>query len=151
MNWNNFILPIMRYFRRKRVAVFIKKFPDLANLTVLDVGGRPFIWELIKQESGMTPKRLVLLNYSSESVNFAGYESIVGNGTSMDYPNKSFDLVFSNSVIEHVGDLENMRKFAAECVRVGRDIYIQTPNLWFPVEPHLVTLFIHWLPRKYYL
>lgn len=150
MNWNNFILPIMRHFRRKRVKCFIHSFPDLPNLTVLDVGGRPFIWELIKQEYGLSPKRVVLLNYAIEVDNLAGYESVVGDGTCMIYPEKSFDLVFSNSVIEHVGDIEKMRKFASECERVGKDIYIQSPNRWFPIEPHLVTCFIHWLPRIVY-
>lgn len=132
------------------MRIFIQKFPDLAELTVLDVGGRPFIWDLIQQEFGVSPKRLVLLNYSVETTSFVGYESVVGDGTCMKFKTKEFDLVFSNSVIEHVGKREEMRKFAAECRRVGQDFYIQTPNRWFPIEPHLVAVFIHWLPRKCY-
>lgn len=140
----------MRHFRRRRIAKFVNSFPDLSSMTVLDVGGRPFIWELIRQEHGVVPKRVVLLNCANETSVFAGYESVIGDGTCMNYSENSFDLVFSNSVIEHVGDLEQMRKFAIECSRVGREIYIQTPNRWFFVEPHLVTLFIHWLPKVLY-
>lgn len=54
-------------------------------------------------------------------------------------------MVYSNSVIEHLGDFENQRLFAAECIRVGQRYYVQTPNKWFFVEPHLITPFIHWM------
>lgn len=40
-----------------------------------------------------------------------------------------------------------MKHFAAEQRRVGKSFYCQTPNKWFPVEPHLGTLFFHWWPR----
>jgi len=47
-----------------------------------------------------------------------------------------FDLVFSNSVIEHVGDFERMRQFVHEARRVAKSYWIQTPSKWFPIEPH---------------
>jgi hypothetical protein len=59
-----------------------------------------------------------------------------------------FDLVYSNSVIEHLGGIENQRPFAAECRRVGQNYYVQTPNIWFFMKPHFITPFIHWLPCK---
>ena len=58
-------------------------------------------------------------------------------------------MVFSNSVIEHVGDAESQRRFAREVARVGRAYWVQTPNRWFPVEPHLLTPMIHFLPRPW--
>jgi len=58
-------------------------------------------------------------------------------------------VVFSNSVIEHVGDLASQRQFAREVARVGRAYWVETPNRWFPVEQHLLTPFIHWLPRRW--
>jgi hypothetical protein len=51
-------------------------------------------------------------------------------------------------VIEHVGDLNDQKRFASEAMRCGQKLYLQTPNKWFPVEPHLITAFIHWLPFK---
>ncbi len=61
------------------------------------------------------------------------------------YPDGSFDLVFSNSVID-VGDLHAQRQFANKMLRVGKRVYCQTLNRWFPVEPCLIAVFIHWLP-----
>jgi 2-polyprenyl-3-methyl-5-hydroxy-6-metoxy-1,4-benzoquinol methylase len=62
---------------------------------------------------------------------------------------RSFDIVFSNSVIEHVGDAESQQQFAHEIARVGRAYWVQTPNRRFPVEPHLLTPFLHFLPTRW--
>ena len=52
-------------------------------------------------------------------------------------------------MIEHLGTLENQQAMANECVRVGQRVYVQTPNRHFFIEPHLITPFIHWLPRSW--
>jgi 2-polyprenyl-3-methyl-5-hydroxy-6-metoxy-1,4-benzoquinol methylase len=64
------------------------------------------------------------------------------------FPDKAFDIVFSNSVIEHVGGIERQRKFADECMRCGRNFFVQTPNRWFPVDTHTLMPLIHWLPLR---
>ena len=109
------------------------------------------IWNLICDEFGVRPKKVVLLNSANEVfVQEEGFEFTVGDGRALPFEAKSFDLVFSNSVIEHVGSYDDMAAFAREIMRVGENIYVQTPNRWFPVEPHIVALFIHWLPRNLY-
>ena len=49
-------------------------------------------------------------------------------------------------MIEHVGGEEEQRRFVAESLRVGRRIFITTPNRWFPVEVHTRLPLVHWLP-----
>lgn len=72
---------------------------------------------------------------------------MIGDGRRLPFPDQSFGVVFSNSAIEHVGGLEGQRQFAREIMRVGRSFYVQTPNRWFLVEPHLLTPLVHFLPK----
>jgi ubiquinone/menaquinone biosynthesis C-methylase UbiE len=74
------------------------------------------------------------------------YTAVVGDARQTNYADGSFDLAFSNSVIEHVGSEQDAERFASEMQRVGKAFYCQTPNKWFPIEPHLGTIFLHWLP-----
>jgi SAM-dependent methyltransferase len=121
---------------------FAKRFAIDGNTRVLDVGGTPGNWELLEVRP-----RLVILNMprAGEAVP-AGIGVVFGDGCSLPFASESFDIVFSNSVIEHVGSEERQRTFAEEVRRVGRRYFVQTPNRWFPLEHHLLTPFLHWLP-----
>jgi hypothetical protein len=110
---------------------------------VLDIGGTPECWDLLP----LRP-RLTLLNTPRAKNELAGaMEWVAGDGRALPFRDGAFDVVFSNSVIEHVGDRESQRRFADEVARVGRSYWVQTPNRWFPVEQHLFTPLVHWLPR----
>ena len=74
---------------------------------------------------------------------------MAGDGRALPFRDEAFDVVFSNSVIEHVGDAASQRRFAREVARVGRAYWVQTPNRWFPVEQHLLTPLVHWLPKSW--
>lgn len=152
MAWLDVIHPIMAYFRRRRLAGLLEMYPDLSNYSVLDVGGRPFIWKLLKEHYQVSPRQLVLLNTPDDGfvARASDYTVKIADGRHLPYEDNSFDLVFSNSVIEHVGDRSQMVQFAQECDRVGKQIYVQTPNRWFPLEAHFGAAFIHWLPRYWY-
>lgn len=71
---------------------------------------------------------------------------VVADGRALPFPDRSFDLVFSNAVIEHVGGEVEQRQFVAEHARVGRTWALTTPNLWFPVESHTRVVLWHWFP-----
>ena len=135
-----------RRFRRKRYRDFTSLFPPEKCRRILDLGGSAELWEMMEY-----PAEITLLNISKNWLTIPEtsrrtYIPIVGDGRQTDYPDRSFDLAFSNSVIEHVGSEQDAARFAGEMQRVGRAFYYQTPNKWFPIEPHLGTLFLHWFP-----
>ena len=123
---------------------FAREFGLRADHLVLDIGGTPECWELLKARP-----RLVMINLPQSIEPQTGSEMrVAGDGRLLPFPDGAFDVVFSNSVIEHLGDRGSQEAFAREAARVGRGYWIQTPNRWFPVEQHLMTPFIHWLPKS---
>ena len=141
---------ISTYFRAKRFA-FIKSLLD--NLTkggkkikILDIGGTENYWNSMGLNLGNNIE-IVLLNLYKIEVKGAGFSSIKGDACHLEgMEDNSFDLVFSNSVIEHLFSIENQQKMANEVMRVGKNYYIQTPNKFFPIEPHWVFPFFQFLP-----
>lgn len=74
-----------------------------------------------------------------------------GDGLALPFRDESFDYVFSNAVVEHVGDQAAQARFIEESRRVARHGVVHTtPNRWFPVETHAKVLFRHWLPRRFH-
>ncbi len=112
---------------------------------ILDVGGVAEYWQML-------PRRphVVLLNQPRAQAELSAAASwVAGDGRNLPFADQSFDFVFSNSVIEHVGDAADQQRFASEVARVGRGYWVQTPNRWFPIEQHLLTPAIHWLPKAW--
>ena len=125
------------------MALFSSRFQPRQSTTVLDMGGDSFNWTMI----AVRPRVTILNIYEqSNKADWASY--VVGDGCHTGFPSQSFDVVFSNSVIEHVGGIERQREFAAECMRCGRAFFVQTPNKWFPFDTHTLSPFIHWLPQR---
>lgn len=137
---------ISRHFRARRMRRFQRLFRLTEATRILDIGGTPFNWELLDVRPAVT-----LLNTprGQEDVGVSGFTFVSGDGCRLPFADQSFDVVFSNSVIEHVGGTARQRQFAREVTRVGRSYYVQTPNLFFPVEQHLLTPFLHLLPRRW--
>lgn len=116
---------------------------------VLDVGGTWSYWRQMLAELDL-PLRLTLLNLSAAPVDESGsadVESVAGDARHMpQFGDRSFDLAFSNSVIEHVGGDADQQAMADEVRRVGRAYYVQTPHLHFPIEAHYLFPFWQYLP-----
>ena len=92
---------------------------------------------------------MTLLNIRPENHADSGmFEYVSADARQLPFGDGSFDVVFSNSVIEHVGTHGEQRRFAEEVQRVGRLYWVQTPNRWYPIETHLLTPLLHFLPMK---
>ena len=78
-----------------------------------------------------------------------GLTAICGDALRLPFADKSFDVCYSNAVIEHVFNRENQRLFASEIMRVSRSWFVTTPNRWFPFEPHMRLPLVTWLPQKW--
>jgi hypothetical protein len=124
---------------------FVAELRVTEKTRVLDIGGTPEYWDLAPVKP-----RLTLLNTPRAKDELSAAAAwIAGDGLSLPFRDGAFDIVFSNSVIEHVGDWDSQRRFAREVMRVGRSYWVQTPNRGFPFEQHLLTPFIHWAPAHW--
>jgi hypothetical protein len=135
--------------RRARFAFFLLLLQKLdSHATILDVGGTQDFWDRM---TGSLPSgcRVTLLNTAQQRATSPDFVSAVGDARSMpQYPDRSFDVAFSNSVIEHVGDYEQQQRMAREMMRVGKRYFVQTPNKRFPLEPHFLVPWFQYLPSE---
>ena len=116
-------------------------------ISIIDVGGTNRFWEQ-RGWAGRDDVQITLVNLEAEERKHANVHPTAGDATSLsDFADGSFDIAFSNSVIEHLFTVENQTKMANEIQRVGRAYWVQTPNFWFPVEPHFLVPIWHWLPE----
>jgi SAM-dependent methyltransferase len=136
----------IRYFRSRRMRQFAERFAIDENTRILDVGGTEYNWLLLPH-----PPRVTLINLPRDvqPPSRPQFRALAGDGRGLPFSDQCFDLVFSNSVIEHVGTREDQLRFAREIARVGRRYWVQTPDRSFPVEPHLLTPGLHFLPPRY--
>lgn len=139
--------------RSRRFEAFARLIDDLSNqndhpVRILDIGGTNAFWEQ-RGWAGREGVRLVLVNLELEPRVHPNIEAHVGDATDLsEFPDGAFDVVFSNSVIEHLGSFERQSAMAAEVRRLAPRYWIQTPNFWFPLEPHFLTPAWHWLPVR---
>jgi hypothetical protein len=133
-------------FRRKRFAFFQSLLARLDGpISILDIGGSQNFWQTMEVD-GSDRISVTLLNLSNENVSLPNMTSMVGDARNLEFGNSSFDVAFSNSVIEHVGSLADQEKMAEEIRRVGKRYFVQTPNKYFPLEPHFLFPFFQFLP-----
>src|SRR6187455_3714282 len=143
--------------RGRKLRLFLEELRPTAETTVLDVGAdelgfgegdgcatRNFFEELYPW-----PERITALGLHDGAGFRARYPAIryvQGDACALPFEDGAFDVVFSNAVIEHVGGRERQRRLVSEVIRVGRRVFITTPNRRFPVEVHTRLPVVHWLP-----
>jgi SAM-dependent methyltransferase len=138
------IARVSAYFRKRRMRWFLAHMRIGSDTRILDIGGSPSTWSGLPVQPQVT-----LLNIPMSLSDDSSARWVVGDGCALPFADHSYDIVFSNSVIEHVGAEAAQLAFALEARRVGRRGFIQTPNRGFPIEQHLMMPFVHWLPRSW--
>lgn len=131
---------IAAHYRPKRMRAFVARLGITERTRVLDVGGTAYNWQF----SPVQP-RLTILNLEPRHADCPSWiDWIQGDALTMRVDRGVFDVVFSNSVIEHVPDHQ---RFAQAIRGFGVPYWVQTPNRYFPVEPHFLGLGVQFLPR----
>jgi hypothetical protein len=133
-----------RHFLFKKFLEKIVLIENKSSLNILDVGGTVEYWKVFNYQE--LPYKITLLNLDIEEDNVSNITMVKGNATDMKFNDKQFDVVFSNSVIEHLGDIKAQKMMALESLRVGKYFFIQTPNFLFPIEPHYRMIGFQFLP-----
>ena len=145
--------------RKRKLALFLEELQPGPETTIVDVGVGDTGFDT---EPGVAlshnffeamypwPERITavsdvpLLNFAQE---FPEIEPVTASGTNLPFEDDSFDIAFSNAVLEHVGGREEQRRFVHELCRVAPKVFVSTPNRRFPLEVHTLVPFLHWLPR----
>ena len=135
-------------FREKRFNFFFKKIDKLKKpISILDVGGKINFWQN-RGLAGNPNYKITLVNLEKEKSKYGNITCKIGDATNLtEFNTQSFDIVHSNSVIEHLNNYGNQKKMADEVIRIGRKYIIQTPNKYFFVEPHYLLPFFQFTPN----
>jgi hypothetical protein len=130
-------------FRQSRNEEFTRRFPDLENMSVLDLGGTAISWRVL----GLRPKSVTLVNLDDAGdppepwIEHIREDACVGGFG-------KFDLVFSNSLMEHLGGHARRARFAEVVRESAPSWWVQTPYRYFPIEPHWIFPFFQFLPFR---
>lgn len=138
---------LRRRLRQQRFEHFLRLFEHQNRpVSILDIGGTAEFWRAMNFV-GVPDCTITLLNVAPSPYQTAPFRTITGDGRDLSqFGDREFSIVFSNSVIEHVGTLDDQKQMAQEVLRVGRSHFLQTPNKYFPIEPHVQFPLFQFLP-----
>lgn len=137
-----------RRARAKRIVAMIEAIhAEKGAVRIIDLGGEANYWTLFDRDFlDRCGVHITLVNPGAfGTVDATLFEAVDGDACHLpQYADHAFDMVHSNSVVEHVGDWVRMEAFAGEVRRLAPCYYVQTPYFWFPIEPHFSAPFFHW-------
>lgn len=130
--------------RARRWERLYEHFPDLADMRVLDLGGTVDHWRGLP----VRPSHLTIVNVHGQSCDDPAVEVLVDDACAIEevVADRQFDLVYTNSVIEHVGGHARRIRFAENVRSLAPRHWVQTPYRYFPIEPHWLFPGFQFLP-----
>lgn len=143
--------------RQRKLRLFLDEMRPTGETTVLDVGADELAFGEgdgcgtlnFFEELYPWPDRITALGLHDGAGfrdRYPAVRYVQGDACALPFADGEFEVVFSNAVIEHVGSRERQRRLVLEALRVGRRVFLTTPNRRFPVEVHTRLPFVHWLP-----
>jgi hypothetical protein len=133
--------------RAKRREELLRRFPELPEMRVLDLGGTTWFWTT----GPVRPKSLLVVNLDEDCLGHDQHPWIsTARADACNLPSEvlemPFDLVFSNSLIEHVGGRWRRQVLAETIAQLSSHYWVQTPARYFPLEPHWIFPGFQFLP-----
>lgn len=145
---------ISSYNRKRKYEYFVQNIPYNPTTKILDVGFTNKEYSPVDnflEKNYQHTENITALGVNGKDLFEKRYPEVnvvLYDGNIFPFADKSFDIGWSNAVIEHVGQRDKQLLFLKELLRTCRVVYFTTPNLYFPVEVHTRTLFMHWLPKS---
>lgn len=140
-------------FRQKRFHHVKKLIDDIldrkGSCKIIDIGGEQSYWNIADDFIARQNIEVHMFNVADVQTTRPNFKSYLGDAAELNtLEDNAYDLVHSNSVIEHVGGWEQMARMAVNVRRLAPKYFVQTPNFWFPYEPHFRCPAFHWLPEQ---
>ena len=152
---DSFAVRVATWQRRRMYAVFIESAAVTERDAILDIGvtsDRSYASSNYLEAWHPWKDRITAVGIDDASFlerQYPGVRFVCANGLALPFADRSFDVVHSAAVLEHVGSARNQAAFVRECMRVARRaVFLTTPNRWFPVEFHTLLPLAHWLPKR---
>jgi hypothetical protein len=129
--------------RQQRKEEFTRRFPNLADMSVLDLGGTAVSWRV----SGLRARSVTVVNLDEAQASDEPWMNVV-RGDACTGGFGKFDLVYSNSLMEHLGGHARRQQFAEVVQESAPSWWVQTPYRYFPIEPHWIFPGFQFLPFR---
>ncbi|MBD2778483.1 methyltransferase domain-containing protein [Iningainema tapete] len=173
----SFAYKVSGWNRKRKWDLFLKEIQPTADTTILDIGFSeeeysdtdnflekhyPYLEQITAlcletpeaylhardKAEFQVPEEAILAKRKQSSTRYPQLKVVTYDGKTFPFPDKSFDVCWSNAVLEHVGDRPQQILFLKEIQRVAKVAFITTPNRYFPIEVHTRTPLLHFLPKK---
>ncbi|MBL8006293.1 MAG: class I SAM-dependent methyltransferase [Ignavibacteria bacterium] len=133
--------------RKKRSGFFTEYCTGLKKpLKILDIGGSDYYWRCLGFTGDDNYKIMIINTENQKTDDFTNITFLKRDARDLRFiSDGEYDLVFSNSMIEHLNSYDEQKKLAGEIRRTGKKYFIQTPDYYFPLEPHFLFPFFQFL------